>query len=342
MIRIQKPIAITIGEPAGVGPELLIQLLQTSYDTPLVIIGNQVYLESLAQKSKLSLNLTPYSNFSDDAPPALYIIDLPLAAPVVASQLNVANANFVMNMLSRAAEGALNGEFSAIVTGPVHKGILNEAGFKFSGHTEFFAEKSALKKPVMLLMNNKAKIALVTTHIPLKDVPSHITEKNLNDTLSILHHGLKTQFAIENPRIGVCGLNPHAGENGYLGREEIDTIIPCLNKLREKGLHLIGPLPADTAFLPAQLSQLDALVAMYHDQGLPVVKQMDFANTVNVTLGLPFIRTSVDHGTALDLAGKGRADASSFKAALNMAMRLVFSCHPSESWDPGDVVKKKI
>jgi 4-hydroxythreonine-4-phosphate dehydrogenase len=315
-----KPIAITLGEPAGIGPELILKLLQTDWAIPLVIIGNQALLEQTAHD--LNLPFKKLSAYVKGVSLPTSLIDLPLSAPVHAGKLDVLNASFVIAMLEQAAQGALTQEFSAIVTGPVHKGILNEAGYAFSGHTEFFAEKSQIKKPVMVLMNDKLRLALVTTHLPLKDIPHHITEKNITETLSILHTALQTQFGILAPRIGVCALNPHAGENGHLGTEEIDIIIPCLDKLRRVGMNLIGPLSADTAFLPAQLSKYDAIVAMYHDQALPVIKQMDFANTVNVTLGLPFIRTSVDHGTALDIAGKGIADVANFHSALKAAILL--------------------
>jgi 4-hydroxythreonine-4-phosphate dehydrogenase len=314
------PIAITIGEPAGIGPELIVKLLQTLWPTPLVIIGNHTLLERTAHTLNLPFKKLPPYVKGEMA--ATSIIDLPLAANVVAGELDVLNAPFVIAMLERAALGALNKEFAAIVTGPVHKGILNEAGCPFSGHTEFFAAQSHIEKPVMVLMNDKIKLALITTHLPLKHVSDHITEKNIRDVLLILHKSLQTQFLISNPRIGVCALNPHAGEGGHLGMEEIDVIIPCLNQLRATGMNLIGPLSADTAFLPDQLPKYDAMVAMYHDQGLPVIKQMDFAKTVNITLGLPFIRTSVDHGTALDIAGKGIADVRNFQSALGAAIIL--------------------
>jgi 4-hydroxythreonine-4-phosphate dehydrogenase len=320
MSDITHPIAITVGEPAGIGPELVVQLLQTSWAAPLVIIGNQALLENSAKKLNLSLgSLKPYS--SQELNP-VSIIDLPLGADVIPGQLDKANAPFVMKTLERAAEGALSKEFLAVVTGPVHKGILNEAGFQFSGHTEFFAEKSGVAKPVMLFLNQKLKLALVTTHLSLKDVPAYITEENIAAVILTLHKALQAQFSIPNPCIAVCALNPHAGESGHLGREEIDIIIPCLDKLRKTGVNVIGPLAADTVFLPTHLSQYDAVVSMYHDQALPVIKHMDFARTVNITLGLPFIRTSVDHGTALDIAGKGIADVHNFQSALETAMML--------------------
>lgn len=306
-----KPIAITLGEPAGIGPELVLKLLQEKWPVPLVILGCRQTL--LAYSEALSL---PLGNIP--------LIDIPTAVPVTPGKLTVHNAKSVLCLLERAAQGALSGEFSAIVTGPVHKGIINEAGIAFSGHTEFFAQASGIPKPVMMLMNASARVALVTTHLALSEVPKQITFQNLTETLQIVHTALIQQFKIVSPRIGVCGLNPHAGENGCFGTEEITVISPALDYLRQNhGFHLLGPLPADTAFLPQQLKQVDAIVALYHDQGLPVIKQMDFAHTVNVTLGLPFIRTSVDHGTALELAGKGIADHRSFRAALQTAIDLM-------------------
>lgn len=308
----QQSIALTMGEPAGIGPELIIKLLQTSWPVPLTVIGNQQLLRETAQHLDLPFILNDRVDMHEIA----------LPAKVKPGRLALENAAAVVEMLQCAATGALQHRFLAIVTGPIHKGIINQLGPAFSGHTEFFAQASGVDKPLMLLMNDYAKVALVTTHLPLHQVAHYITADNITATLTILQQALIEKFAIQQPNIAVCGLNPHAGENGYLGREELDIIIPALNKLRKQGMKLIGPLPADTAFLPAQLQQVDAIVAMYHDQGLPVVKQMDFANTINVTLGLPFIRTSVDHGTALSLAGRGLADASSFRAALAMAIKL--------------------
>jgi len=246
---------------------------------------------------------------------------------VVPGRLDARNAPHVLAMLERAAAGAASGEFAAIVTAPVHKGIINDAGVAFTGHTEFFAERARCEV-VMLLATERAdagalRVALATTHLPLAQVPQALTRQSLRRTLQILDHDLRTRFALAAPRIGVLGLNPHAGEGGHLGREEIEVIAPVLHELRAQGLDLHGPLPADTAFVPQQLAQLDAVLAMYHDQGLPVLKYAGFGHAVNVTLGLPWIRTSVDHGTALDLAGSGRADPGSLFAATRLALDLV-------------------
>ncbi len=315
----QKAIAITVGEPAGVGPELVAQLVQSSWPMPLVVLGNVSLI-----KPYLPPDFAYFAYQPDHCEAGkIYWLDIPLDAKVIPGELNIANVPHVMRMLERAVQGALSKEFAAIVTGPVHKGIINEAGIPFSGHTEFFAHAARVQNPVMLLLNESMKVALVTTHLPLQQVPHAITPKKLTHTLLTLHTALVTQFGITAPRIGVCGLNPHAGENGHMGREEIAVIIPVLEKLRAQGLNLMGPLAADTAFLPNRLTDFDAFVAMYHDQGLPVIKHAGFNTAVNMTLGLPFIRTSVDHGTALELAGKGTAEVGSFKCALEIAIEIL-------------------
>jgi 4-hydroxythreonine-4-phosphate dehydrogenase len=242
--------------------------------------------------------------------------------PTRAGELDVANAPYVIATLERALAGCRNGEFAALVTGPVHKGHLNDAGIAFRGHTEFLAERSHTATPVMMLAAPGLRVALATTHLPLAAVPSAVTRERLTAVLRVLHADLQSRFRVAHPRILVCGLNPHAGEGGHLGREEIEVIEPVVHALRHEGLRLRGPVPADTAFIPAQLAETDAVLAMYHDQGLPVLKHHDFARAVNVTLGLPFVRTSVDHGTALELAGTGRADASSLRAAIETAIAL--------------------
>lgn len=236
--------------------------------------------------------------------------------------LNVANGQYVVATLARACDGCLNGEFSALVTGPVHKGIINDAGVPFTGHTEFFAERSGCARVVMMLASDRLRVALATTHLPLQAVPAAITPQTLSEVITILDGDLRSKFGIQQPRIYVCGLNPHAGEGGHMGREELDVIIPTLEQLRTRGLDLIGPLPADTLFQPKYLDHADAVLAMYHDQGLPVLKFQGFGHAVNITLGLPFIRTSVDHGTALDLAASGQAQPGSFITALNLAIEM--------------------
>jgi len=229
----------------------------------------------------------------------------------------------VVETLARACDGCLSGEFAALITGPVHKGAINDAGIPFTGHTEFFADRSHCERVVMMLATEELRVALATTHLPLLEVPAAITQQSLHEVITILDHDLKNKFGIAEPQIYVCGLNPHAGEGGHMGHEEIDTIIPALDTLRQKGIQLIGPLPADTLFQPKYLQHADAVLSMYHDQGLPVLKYQGFGRAVNITLGLPFIRTSVDHGTALELAATGTADAGSFKTALNLAIKMI-------------------
>ncbi|MBI0447616.1 4-hydroxythreonine-4-phosphate dehydrogenase PdxA, partial [Dickeya dianthicola] len=244
-------------------------------------------------------------------------------AAVVPGQLNVANSRYVLDTLTRACDGCLNGDFAALITGPVHKGIINESGMSFSGHTEFFAERSHCPRVVMMLATEELRVALATTHLPLKAVSDAITRDSLHEVITILHQDLQRKFSLAQPVIYVCGLNPHAGEGGHIGREELDVIIPALDELRQAGIQLVGPLPADTLFQPKYLEHADAVLAMYHDQGLPVLKYQGFGQAVNITLGLPFIRTSVDHGTALELAASGQADPGSFRTALNLAIHMI-------------------
>lgn len=323
-------IAITAGEPAGIGPDLVIAAAARSWPCELVVIADPDLLMHRAQQLKLPLTL---HTFDIDQPPKatqknqLTILPIALSKPCTPGVLDKENSAYVLHTLHKAVEGCEQHLFSAMVTAPVHKGIINEAGITFSGHTEFLAALTHTPQVVMLLAAPTLRVALATTHLPLSQVSAHITIHGLQNTLRILHSDLVTRFSISNPRIYVCGLNPHAGESGYLGREEIDTITPALNTLRKEGMDLIGPLPADTLFTPPYLSQADAVLAMYHDQGLPVLKNIGFGESVNITLGLPIIRTSVDHGTALDLAGSGKADPSSLIAAINMAIELAARQH---------------
>lgn len=322
-----KPIVITPGEPAGVGPDLLIQLAQEFWPIELVACADPDLLIARAKQLNLPLTLKIYepdSYHDAQAPGSLSVFPVNLKSTVKAGELNVNNGAYVTETLAIACDGCLNGEFSAIVTGPVHKGVINDAGIPFSGHTEFFADRSHRQRVVMMLATEELRVALATTHLPLKDVSGAITQQSLREVITILHHDLQTKFGIETPNIYVCGLNPHAGEGGHMGMEEIDTIIPALKALRDEGINLIGPLPADTLFQPKYLDDADAVLAMYHDQGLPVLKYQGFGRAVNITLGLPFIRTSVDHGTALELAGTGRADVGSFITALKLAIQMTY------------------
>ncbi|MES2623799.1 MAG: 4-hydroxythreonine-4-phosphate dehydrogenase PdxA [Pseudomonadota bacterium] len=319
-------LALTPGEPAGIGPDLCLQLAaRQAFPFPLVAIADRELLRSRATKLGLNIQLRNYVPGKPNPPAAigeLIVLPVALATPVECGVLNVANAPYVLATLERVATGCLNDEFQGMITGPVQKSIINQAGIAFSGHTEFLAERAGVSKVVMMLATSGLRVALATTHIPLSAVSGAITRELLREVLTILHADLRTRFGITNPHIVVAGLNPHAGENGYLGREEIDVINPVLDELRSQGIHLTGPLPADTLFTPKYLDHADAVLAMYHDQGLPVLKYKGFGNAVNITLGLPFVRTSVDHGTALDLAGTGKADASSMLLAINTAVAM--------------------
>jgi 4-hydroxythreonine-4-phosphate dehydrogenase len=318
-------IGVTPGEPAGIGPDLVIKLAQQDWPVELVVCANAAMLTARAAQLQLPLRILPYDASAKPTPQqagTLTVADFPLAEAVIPGQLNAANGNYVVQTLSFAGERSISGEFAAIVTGPVHKGIINQAGIPFSGHTEFFALQSNTPYVVMMLATEGLRVALATTHIPLAYVAKAITPERLTKVLTILHQDLQQKFAIAAPRIYVCGLNPHAGEDGHLGREEIDIMIPTLNSLRSQGMDLVGPLPADTLFQAKYLDDADAVLAMYHDQGLPVLKHMGFGRSVNISLGLPLIRTSVDHGTALDLAGSGKADAGSLFHAVNQAILL--------------------
>ncbi len=319
-------IVITPGEPAGIGPDLIISLAAQAWPVQLVIVADPEVLKARAEQLQQSVQIELYNPDVATIPqPAgvLTVCPIHLNAPVVAGELDIQNGLYVVNTLHRAAQGCLNGEFDALVTGPVHKGIINDAGIPFSGHTEYFAEQANRDKVVMMLATEGLRVALVTTHLPLKDVADAVTKDNLQQTIEILQHDLQTQFGIAKPHILVCGLNPHAGEGGHMGREEIDVIEPVLDSLRQTGYQLEGPLPADTLFQDKYLQRADTVLAMYHDQGLPVLKYKGFGKAVNITLGLPFIRTSVDHGTALELAGRGQCNNGSLLTALEQAISMV-------------------
>ncbi|KHS77949.1 4-hydroxythreonine-4-phosphate dehydrogenase PdxA [Pectobacterium brasiliense] len=319
-------VVITPGEPAGIGPDLVIALTQQAWPVELVICADPDLLLSRALQLSMPLTLRDYQPGQPAQPQqAGSLTILPIAAPatIIPGQLNVANSAYVVETLARACDGCLNGEFAALITGPVHKGIINDAGVPFSGHTEFFADRSRCDRVVMMLATEELRVALATTHLPLAAVSAAITRQSLHEVITILHHDLQTKFGIAQPQIYVCGLNPHAGEGGHMGREELDVINPALDELRQQGITLVGPLPADTLFQPKYLQHADAVLAMYHDQGLPVLKYQGFGRAVNITLGLPFIRTSVDHGTALELAATGSADPGSFITALNLAIKMI-------------------
>lgn len=328
MTKPEPPLVLSSGEPAGIGPDLCIRLAQEPATTlpSLVILADSKLLRQRAELMGVTIQL---AGFNEMQPAVcgdglLTVLDCPTACRVEPGKLNTDNAQAVIDMLDLATEGCLSGRFSGLVTGPVQKSIINDAGIPFSGHTEHLAMKSNTEQVVMMLASENLRVALVTTHIPLADVSGAVTPALLKRVIEILHHDLCTRFQLSDPKILVCGLNPHAGEQGHLGREEIETISPVLNALRETGMKLAGPLPADTLFTPGNLKGADAVLAMYHDQGLPVLKYQGFGKAVNITLGLPFIRTSVDHGTALDLAGSGRASHSSLLCAINQAATLAW------------------
>jgi len=316
----QRPIVITTGEPAGIGPELIIQLLQTPRTVPLVVAGDVGLL--LQRAAAIGLELTAIDGGVAGPGATARIEQVTLRTTSVPGQLDPANVEYVIETLQRATDGCLAGNYVAMVTGPVQKSVIREAGHDFIGHTEFLAERSGVETPVMMLVNDSLRVALVTIHLPIVEVPMALTADLLERVLRVIDHDLKVRFGIVRPVIGVCGLNPHAGESGHLGDEEITIIQPVLAKLQAAGLTLTGPLPADTAFTQPRIAEFDVIVAMYHDQGLPVIKQSGFGEATNITLGLPFIRTSVDHGTALELAGTGRAKADSLVMALEVAEAL--------------------
>lgn len=318
-----KPLLVTSGEPAGIGPDLCLALAK--HALPIVVVGDKALLAQRALQLGLPVQLIDYEenkvlSFSNNR---LNILHVPCTEVPVAGQLNPRNASYVIRMLTLAVERCLHKEFSALVTAPVHKGVINEGGIPFSGHTEFLAEQCQTETVVMMLVCKAMRVALLTTHLPLRDVAYHISKDLLRRVIYCLHYGLQKDFGIAKPRLYIAGLNPHAGESGYLGREDLDIISPVIAQLQQEGLNITGPLPADTLFTPPHLTQADVFLTMYHDQGLPVLKYAGFGEAVNVTLGLPIIRTSVDHGTALNLAGKGLAETSSLSAAIALAATMV-------------------
>jgi 4-hydroxythreonine-4-phosphate dehydrogenase len=324
-VSARPPIAITSGEPAGVGPELCARLAERDWPARLVVLGDAGLIRARAAASGHDVEVKPYRAGEAAQSGVLEVLHLPLGCASRPGCLEPANARYVLALLDRAIAGCAAGEFAAMVTAPVHKGVICDGlggGTPFTGHTEYLAERTRTPRVVMMLVGGGLRVALVTTHLPLAAVPAAITPAAVEETVRILHAGLMRSFGLAAPRILVAGLNPHAGEGGHLGREEIDVIVPVLERLRGEGLQLVGPLPADTLFVPHTLAQGDAVLAMYHDQGLPVLKHASFGGGVNVTLGLPIVRTSVDHGTALDLAGSGRADPGSLFAAVELAIGM--------------------
>jgi 4-hydroxythreonine-4-phosphate dehydrogenase len=319
-------IAVTAGEPAGIGPDLCLALAGRALPARIVVVADRELLAERARQLGLDVTVSEYDFAQASAQGgSLAVLHVPLSAPVTAGTLDPANSAYVLRTLEIACDGCLDGRFAAMATAPVHKGVINDAGFPFTGHTEFLAERTHTPQVVMMLVGGGMRVALATTHLALRDVPAAITRESLAQTLTILRDDLMRRFGLAKPRILVAGLNPHAGESGHLGREEIDVISPVLEALRRDGYDITGPLPADTLFNPDKLEHADAVLAMYHDQGLPVLKHASFGAGVNVTLGLPIVRTSVDHGTALDLAGTGRADVGSLITAIELAAALAKS-----------------
>lgn len=317
------PLYVTSGEPAGIGPDICLSLAERIDERPIVILADLELLKQRADQLGMNVELIPYQGQQKSSVSGqLFVEHVPLAYSVALGQLDSANAAYVLEQLRRSADYAMSGQSVGVATAPVQKSIINEAGIAFSGHTEYYQEFAGIDRVVMMLATKSLRVALVTTHLPLRDVPNAITKERLHQVIDILIHDLKTKFKITEPHILVCGLNPHAGEDGYLGREEIDVINPVLETYRAQGIEMSLSLPADTLFTPENLSNADAVLVMYHDQGLPVLKSQGFGEAVNITLGLPFIRTSVDHGTALSLAGTGQAKASSLHVAVDLALDL--------------------
>ena len=318
-------IIITVGEPAGIGPDIIIEALHKEYRARITVIGDAEVLQSRATLLGKHVRI---ETIEADADPPVHrpgharVINHSCANTVIPGRLDARNATQVLDWINAATDSCLSGKYHAMVTAPVHKAVINDASVKFSGHTEWIAARAGVDQPVMMLANDSLKVCLATTHLPLKDVPKAITAERLEHIISIMHEDIGRLYDINSPVIGICGLNPHAGEDGHLGTEEINVINPVIERLRSKGMRLIGPLPADTAFTSQNLGSFDAVLAMYHDQGLPVIKHQGFGEVVNVTLGLPLIRTSVDHGTAVELAGHGKASSSSMIAALNLAIKF--------------------
>lgn len=318
---ITQPLAITSGEPAGIGPDLCLQLAR--HEQPLVVIGDKRLLQQRAAQLEIDVLLHDYTAAKPHVSGKLSVLHVPLLHPAQAGKLDPANSPYVLNTLRRAVQGCVSGEFSGMVTAPVHKGVINDAGIPFTGHTEFLAEQTHTPQVVMMLTGGGMRVALVTTHLPLREVADAITSPLLESVLRILQRDLQRRFGIAQPHILVAGLNPHAGEGGHLGHEEIEVMIPVLDKLRAEGMNLSAPLPADTLFAEHRLRECDAVLTMYHDQGLPVLKHASFGEGVNITLGMPIIRTSVDHGTALELAGSGKAEVGSLLEAIKVAIEMV-------------------
>ena len=320
---IMLPLYVTSGEPAGIGPDICLSLAGRVDERPVVVLADMQMLQQRAEQLDNHVELVAYQGQQQSSLSGqLFVEHIPLVEPVELGQLNPANAAYVIEQLRRSAEYAMSGRSVGVATAPVQKSVINDAGITFSGHTEYYQEFAGVDRVVMMLATKTLRVALVTTHLPLRDVPDAITKQRLHQVIDILIHDLKTKFKIATPRILVCGLNPHAGEDGYLGREEIEIINPVLETYRQQGIHISLSLPADTLFTPDHLKETDAVLAMYHDQGLPVLKSQGFGEAVNITLGLPFIRTSVDHGTALSLAGTGQAKSSSLHVAVDLALDL--------------------
>ena len=313
-----KKFFISPGDPAGIGPEITLRALSEnkSIQKYFVLAGDRDFYQDLIEKSDIDLKLTDKESDED----GILLKHIPLQNEVILGQPDISNANYVIDVLSHGALGCLNNEYKGLITGPVNKEIINQSGFEFSGHTEFLSDIANVKKVVMLLMNENLKIALLTTHIPLSEVPFKVTKKNLKETTSIIIKEFENTWKISNPSVCLLGLNPHAGEGGYIGHEEEEIIKPFVNSANE---NIYGPISADTAFINQNIKKYDVFLAMYHDQALPVIKSMGFGNTLNITLGLPFIRVSVDHGTAFDLAGKNIADFSSMNEALKTSMKFL-------------------
>jgi len=316
-------IAVTSGEPAGIGPDLCLALARERLPCRAVILADRELLAARAAQLGLALRSRAYDPARSPAAGEIEVLHLPLHAAVTAGRIDPANSRYVLALLDRAVAGCRDGSFAAMVTAPVHKGVINDAGIPFTGHTEYLAALTSTPRVVMMLAGGGLRVALATTHLALAEVPGAITRASLEDTLRILQQALERRFGLIAPRILVAGLNPHSGESGHLGREEIEIIAPVVEKLRRAGMRLEGPMPADTLFTPQVLARGDCVLTMYHDQGLPVLKYASFGKGVNVTLGLPIVRTSVDHGTALDLAGTGKADVGSLVAAIEMAAQMV-------------------
>jgi 4-hydroxythreonine-4-phosphate dehydrogenase len=323
MTNLSKPLVVTAGEPAGIGPDLCLALADSAWKNQIVVVADPGMLADRAQLLGVSVKIREY-NAGSSPDGGLQVLPQRLESPAVCGTLNTANARSLLDGIKRAVSGCQSGEFSGLVTAPLQKSVINDAGIEFSGHTEFLANLTSTETPVMLLVARGLRVALVTTHMPLSKVPGNLTRERITAVINVLHRDLQQKFGIANPRILVCGLNPHAGEGGHLGNEERDVIEPAIRECQENGMDVVGPLPADTAFTPVA-GPTDVVLAMYHDQGLPVLKYAGFGTAVNVTLGLPIIRTSVDHGTALDIAGKGTADTGSMLAAVDMAVQLALA-----------------